>query len=368
MPQTRIQRLQGELRRREIDCLAVVPGPNLFYLTGVDFHLMERPTVGFIPAEGSPIFALPVLEVNKLQAGLTYEAETFAYSDNDGPQAAFRDAMMALPEVHRLAIEDLKMRLLEFKLLRQHVPAAEVVPAEPVMSALRAIKSEDEIAYMRRAIGITERALQQTVAAVLPGMSERAIANRLMIELLQAGGGMLPFQPIVLNGPNSALPHGVPGERVLQRGEIMLIDFGTTSEGYVSDITRTFIVGGEPQPRLREIYEIVQAANEAGREAAKPGVPCQEIDRAARKVIDDAGYGSYFIHRTGHGIGLEGHEEPYMVEGNEQLLEPGMTFTVEPGIYIPDFGGVRIEDDVVITEDGSESLTTFDRALQVVGA
>jgi Xaa-Pro dipeptidase len=366
MLQARIRRLQDEMRRREIDCLAVVPGPNLFYLTGVDFHLMERPTVGFISAEGSPVFALPVLEVNKLQAALTYEARIATYSDDDGPQAAFREAMTALPEVHRLAVEDLKMRLLEFKLLRQHVPSAEVVPAEPVMSALRAIKGEDEIAYLRRAIAITERALEQTMAAIYPGMSEREMANRLTIELLHAGGGALPFPPIALTGPDSALPHGVPSERALQEGEIVLMDFGTTCEGYVSDITRTFVMGREPEPRFREIYEVVFAANAAGREAARPGVPCQEVDRAARKVIDEAGYGDYFIHRTGHGIGLEAHEEPYMVEGNERLLEPGMTFTVEPGIYLPDYGGVRIEDDVVITESGSESLTTFDRALRVV--
>jgi Xaa-Pro dipeptidase len=367
MPQTRIHRLQAEIRRQELDCLAVVPGPNLFYLTGVDFHLSERPTVGFIPAEGDPVFALPVLEVNKLQAGLDYEARISSYSDTDGPQAAFREAMAALPEVHRIAFEDLKMRLLEFKLLRQHVPSAEYVPADPVMAALRMVKGEDEIAHMRQAIAVTEQALVQTVAAVRPGMTEREIANRLMVALLEAGGGMLPFQPIVLTGPKSALPHGVPGERVMQAGDILLIDFGTTSEGYVSDITRTFVVGREPETRLREIYEAVQAANAAGREAAKPGVACQEVDRAARKVIEDAGYGDYFIHRTGHGVGLEGHEEPYMVEGNERLLAPGMTFTVEPGIYIPDFGGVRIEDDMVITEDGSESLTTFDRTLHVVG-
>ena len=367
MPQDRIQQLQAEIRRREIDCLAVVPGPNLFYLTGVDFHLMERPTVGFIPAEGKPIFALPVLEVEKLQEGLTYEAEIISYSDNDGPQAAFRTAMAALPEVHRIAVEDLKMRLLEFKLLRQHAPSAEFVLAEPVMGALRACKTADEIAQMRRAVAVAEQALEQMMAAVRPGMTEQAVANRLVIELFQAGGGVLPFMPIVLSGPRSALPHGVPGDRVVQKGEILLIDFGATSAGYASDITRTFVVADEPSPRLRELYEVVRAANAAGCAAGKPGAACQEVDRAARKVIADAGYGEQFIHRTGHGIGLEPHEEPYMVEGNAQPLAPGMTFTVEPGIYFPDFGGVRIEDNVVITADGAECLTTFDRALRRVG-
>jgi len=367
MPQNRIQRLQAELRRREIDCLAVIPGPNLFYLTGVDLHLMERPTVGFVPAEGKPMFALPLLEVNKLQEGLTYEADIVSYSDDDGPQAAFRAAMAALPEVHRIAVEDLKMRLLEFKLLRQHIPTAEYVPAEPVMSALRACKTADEVTQMRRAVAVAEQALEQMTTAVRPGMTEQEIANRLVIELFQAGGGALSFQPIVLSGPRSALPHGVPSSRVVQEGEILLMDLGATSAGYVSDITRTFVVGGEPSPRLRGIYEVVRAANAAGCAAAKPGAACQAVDRAAREVIVDAGYGEQFFHRTGHGIGLEEHEEPYMVEGNTQPLAPGMTFTVEPGIYFPDFGGVRIEDDVLITADGAESLTTFDRALRRVG-
>jgi Xaa-Pro dipeptidase len=151
----------------------------------------------------------------------------------------------------------------------------------------------------------------------------------------------------------------------LETGDLLLIDYGAAVEGYFSDITRTFAVG-KLDPELTGVHEIVQAANTAGRAAARPGVPCQDVDRAARRVIEEAGYGPYFIHRTGHGLGMEVHEPPYMVEGNTRRLEVGMTFTVEPGIYLPGRGGVRVEDNVVITEDGSKSLTTLERNLQVI--
>jgi Xaa-Pro dipeptidase len=196
-------------------------------------------------------------------------------------------------------------------------------------------------------------------------MSEREIAAELTVNLLKGGSSGASFQPLVQTGPNTAEPHSATSSRRLERGELLLIDFGARVGGYVSDITRTLAMG-EPEAELSKVYEIVQAANAAGQSAAGPGVPCQEVDRAARRVIDDAGYGPYFIHRTGHGLGLEVHEPPYIVEGNMQRLETGMTFTVEPGIYLPGRGGVRVEDDVVITEDGCESLTTFERNLQVI--
>ena len=362
----RLERLQAELRGRDIQCLALIPGANLRYMTGLAFHLMERPSIGFFPAEGLPAFVLPRLEAPRFEAAAPYEAQVFAWADEEGPEKALRDAMMALPEVHTLAVEFLRMRVLEFKLVQRHVPNALVVDAAPVMDALRLFKDEAEVALMREAIRITEQALRAVVEEVRPGMTERTVANRLAIALLEAGGGPVPFEPIVLSGPNAAQPHGVPGDRELRAGEVLLIDFGTSRSGYVSDITRTFQIAEPPSPRTQEIYEVVRAANEAGRAAAGPGVPCQEVDRAARRVIEEAGFGEYFVHRTGHGIGLDAHERPYIVEGDETPLEPGMTFTVEPGIYIPGEIGVRIEDDMLITPQGAESLTTFPRDLIVV--
>jgi Xaa-Pro dipeptidase len=235
------------------------------------------------------------------------------------------------------------------------------------LAALRIRKDAAEIAAIREAIAISEAALQATIDAVQPGMTEREIAATLVMEQFQRGGGPHPFEPIALAGPRSALPHGEPGDARTVSGQPLLIDFGTTVRGYASDITRTFSVG-TPSGQLAEVYAVVKAANEAGRAAAKPGATGQDVDRATRQVIESAGLGPYFTHRTGHGLGLSAHEPPDMVEGNDLVLEPGMVFTIEPGVYIPGEVGVRIEDNMVITDDGSESLTTFTRDLLVIGA
>src|SRR5690606_37032721 len=176
----------------------------------------------------------------------------------------------------------------------------------------------------------------------------------------------MPFAPIVSSGPNSANPHASPSDRKLQAGDLLVVDWGAAYGGYISDLTRTFAVGAVDE-EYRKIHKIVQEANAAGRAAAKPGIPCAEVDRAAREVIERSGYGKYFTHRTGHGIGMEGHEEPYMRGDNMQILEAGMAFTVEPGIYLTNRNGVRIEDNLVITEDGAESLSDMPREIRVVG-
>ncbi len=367
MHKERLMRLQHELQQRQVDCLALIPGANLYYLTGLEFHLMERPTVCFVPAEGTPVVALPALEMPKFEQERPFEVLLFPYTDEEGPAEAFHKASAALPQVRTLAVEFLAMRVLELRLVQHYLPGAVLEDATPIMDALRQFKDETEIALLRGAVAITEQALQATIAAVRPGMTERQIASRLALALLEAGGGPLPFDPIVLSGPRAALPHGVPTDRAVQEGEVLLIDFGTRRGGYVSDLTRTFAVGRPLEGKQRAVYEAVKAANAAGRAAARPGVTCQEVDRAARRVIEEAGFGPYFTHRTGHGLGLDGHERPYIVEGNETVLQPGMVFTVEPGIYLPGEIGVRIEDDVLITPAGSESLTQFGRDLMVIG-
>jgi Xaa-Pro dipeptidase len=198
-------------------------------------------------------------------------------------------------------------------------------------------------------------------------MTEKELAAELMTQLLKHGSEPeLPFAPIISGGPNSANPHASPSERRLQAGDLLVVDWGATYDGYISDLTRTFAVG-EVDEEYKKIHQIVQDANAAGRAAGKPGAPCAAVDKAARDVIEQAGYGVYFTHRTGHGIGMEGHEEPYMRGDNMQLLEPGMAFTVEPGIYLPGRNGVRIEDNVVITETGADVLSDMAREIRVVG-
>ena len=259
------------------------------------------------------------------------------------------------------------MRLLEYRLLEAALPGAEFVDATDVLASLRMYKDEIEVAAMQKAAVVAENALSAVIAEIKIGMTELEIAGMLVQQLLKNGsGGVLPFQPIVSTGPNGANPHAVPSERKLASGDLLVIDFGASVDGYFSDITRTFAIG-EYSDEQRRVYNTVMAANQAGHSTAAPGVACQVVDQAARDVIEDAGYGEYFIHRTGHGLGMQTHEAPYIRSDNPRKLNPGMTFTIEPGIYLPDRFGVRIEDDVLVTEDGLLSFTTFPRELQIIG-
>jgi Xaa-Pro dipeptidase len=358
------KRLQG-LRQRQatagLDCVALVPGANLRYLTSLNLSLSERPFVFFFPTEGRPASILPTLEAPRIEAHLTFEAELFTYGDEEGPQLAFGRACRALNLAgKRLGVEFLSMRVLELKYLEQYAPGCQMLDAGGVLSELRIIKDAEEIEHMRQAIRMTEQALQEVADAIQPGRTDLEMAAELKIAFLRAGAQGMSFEPIIVAGPESALPHAVPSGRLIEPGDLIVIDCGVTYQGYVADITRTFAIS-PIAPELERMYEIVKEANAAGRAAVRPGVPAQEVDRAARQVIAQAGYGEYFTHRTGHGLGLEVHEPPYIVEGNEELLQPGMTFTVEPGIYLPGQGGVRIEDDVLVTPQGAVILTNFPR-------
>jgi Xaa-Pro dipeptidase len=227
-------------------------------------------------------------------------------------------------------------------------------------------KDESEIAAMQQAVDIAQAAIRATIPKIKPGATEREIASELVVQMIQYGSEpTFPFFPIVSAGPNSANPHAAPGDRPMALGDMLVIDWGANVNGYCSDITRTFALG-EVDQDLIQIAEIVKLANAAGHEAVRPGVPASKVDQAARTVIEEAGYGSFFTHRTGHGLGLEGHEEPYLHGESETILEEGMTFTIEPGIYLPGRGGVRIEDDVVVTAEGVNSLTTLPRSLHIL--
>ena len=356
----------NQLAAGRFDCVAIMPGPNMQYFTGLNFHLSERPTLALLPRTGQPALILPAFEASKLERSpIPWQAFTFV--DGQDPLEAFQAASAALNlSGAQIGVEALTMRVRELRLLQAAAPGATCDDADSLIAALRMIKDPTEIDAMRRAIQITEDALDDVVDVIHAGMTERQVANELLMALMRRGAEGIAFEPLIQSGPNAALPHLTSTERVIQAGEGLLMDFGITLEGYNSDITRTFTVG-QPSAEFKRIYELVKQANAAGRAAAKPGVTGQDIDRATRRVIEAAGYGQYFTHRTGHGLGLQGHEPPYIVEGNDVPLVPGNTFTVEPGIYLPGIGGVRIEDDVLITADGAESLTTYDRELTVIG-
>ncbi len=360
----RQRRLAQVLDGSDLDALALNPGATLTYLTGLYFHLMERPFVLLFRPGELPCLVLPELEMSKLE-GIPLELQPFPYSEN--PQTwpqAFKKAAGALRlQGKRIGVEANHLRFLELELLREAARPAQFAPAEAAIARLRMFKDDTEIAAMRSAARVAERALQATLPHVQPGMSEKELAAELVVQLLRSGSDpKMPFSPIVASGPNSANPHAAPGERRLAAGDLLLFDWGAAVDGYVSDITRTFALG-QVDAELLLIAGTVRQANRAARDAVQPGRPMAQIDLAARRVIENAGYGPYFIHRTGHGLGMEGHEEPYIRSDNLQVLEAGMTFTIEPGIYLPGRGGVRIEDDVLVTQTGLESFTSLDRSL-----
>jgi Xaa-Pro dipeptidase len=363
---TRFDKLAASLRTSGLDAVILNPGPTLAYLTGLHFHLMERPVVLFFAPDKNPAIVLPELEMQKMNGQMI---TPFPYGETSSEwDAAFRAAAQSLElDGKRIGVEPRQLRLLEFRHVRDAAPEADFPDASEALAQLRLRKDPDEVQKMKRAVQIAQSALEATIPLIKAGMKEKEIASELVMQLLKNGSDPdMPFAPIVSSGPNSANPHATPSERKLQRGDLLVVDWGAAHEGYISDLTRTFAVI-EVDTECQTIHRIVQEANAAGRAAAKPGVPCAEVDKAARAVIEKSGYGKFFMHRVGHGIGMEAHEEPYMRGDNMQLLEPGMTFTVEPGIYLPNRNGVRVEDNVVVTAEGAESLSDMPREMRVVG-
>ena len=368
MSPAHLDQLSAILAASPLEAVAINPGPTLTYLTGLQFHLMERPVVLLFAPGQTPALILPELEAAKL-TNLPYALQAFPYSESlDDWRKAFQAGVDALHlDGKKIGVEPRALRILEYRFLEQAAPKAHFPDASAELTQLRLRKDAAEIALMRQAVKIAQAGLEATLSLVKLGMTEIELANELVIQLLRQGAQPeMPFAPIVGSGPNSANPHAAPTERKIQAGDLLLFDWGAAYGGYVADLTRTFAVG-EIDPKLAKIHQIVQEANAAGRAAGKPGAPCSAVDKAARDVIEKAGYGPYFRHRTGHGIGMEGHEEPYMRGDNPQLLEPGMCYTVEPGIYLLGEGGVRVEDDLVVTTTGSESLSDMPREIRVVG-
>ncbi len=367
--QSRQSKLAVILQTSGYSAMLLNPGPSLAYLTGLNFHLMERPVVALFMPHTPLVLVLPELEAAKV-SHLPFPVQAFTFGEDPSSWAAvFHQGFKAarLEPGARVGVEPRRLRLLELRLAEEATPKTYFISAEEVFANLRMHKDETELASIRKAVQIAEQALIETLPLIKVGVTEKEIAAELTLQLLRGGSDPeMPFSPIVSSGPNSANPHATPTNRALHPGDCLVIDWGATSDGYISDITRTFAVV-EVDKEMQRIFRIVAQANAAGRAIAGPGIPAEQIDAAARQVIGDAGYGPYFTHRTGHGIGMEGHEEPYIRSGNSLPLKPGMTFTVEPGIYLPDRNGVRIEDNIVITQTGSQCLTGLPREMDTVG-
>ena len=360
----RRQRAADLIAEAGMDVLAIVPGPNFSYLTGLQFHLMERPTILFISRTGEIAAIMPALEILKWSRGFP-EAETFYWQDSDGFEDAFAAAGAALGQVS-VGVEGGRMRMFEYDALCRHMTAGAVVNADSFLAQLRIAKDDNEIAAIERAISISELALEETLEDVRAGVTERQVLARLKSRMLSHGAEGFAFEPIALAGGNAANPHGVPGSTELRPGDVLLIDFGARAAGYNADITRTFFVGHATDEH-RAIYETVLSANEKGCAIARPRMTCHDLDFEVTAVLRESPFEDLIVHKTGHGLGIDGHESPQVMIGNDQPLVPGAVITIEPGLYRADDIGVRIEDDVLITGQGSRSLTGFDRSLRILG-
>ncbi len=362
----RMDRLTTALREQQLDLLVLNPSPSFTWVSGNEFESHERLFLLMVPAKGDPVAVVPALEEVNFRTAMPGIERVFLWEDKDGADGAARDACAALGEIGSVAIEPLALRYMEYSVLQRFLGSARFVPADAVTDALRRVKDEAESAAIRRAAEIAEAALDATVKEVRVGHSERQIAASLSSRLLVGGGEGISFGPIVLGGPHSALPHGVPGDRRLETGDLLLIDFGTSFDGYHCDITRTFVVG-DADERTRSVYEAVRAGNEAGCRAASAEATSHEVHTAAQAPLLVPEFREFMTHRTGHGLGLDIHEPPSVMEGNHESLGVGTVITVEPGLYLEGWGGVRIEDDILVTASGPEWLTSFDRSLRKVG-
>lgn len=360
---TRMHRAAAAAAERSVDALLITPSSDYLYLLGYQAPALERLTCLVIPAEGEPSLVLPRLEeplARHRLGDLADALQVIAWDETDDP---FRLVQILVSGAMRVAVQDQMWARFALR-LQAAVDPAQMVAAGPTMSSLRRIKSADEVDRLGAAAAAADTAMRAITGERLSGRTEAEVSGHIRELLLEAGHETAGFA-IVASGPNAASPHHEAGERLIQAGDAIVLDIGGSLAGYCSDTSRTAFVG-EPPAEFGALYAVLREAQAAACEAVRPGVPCSEIDAVARDIIEEAGHGEAFIHRTGHGIGLETHEEPYIVASNPEPLLEGHAFSVEPGIYIRDTWGARIEDIVVCTDAGGERLNTTSTELYIV--
>lgn len=375
----RLARAQTGLQARGAAALLIGIGAELRYLTGYATHPLERLTMLVLPAAGSAGLIVPRLEAMAAAASPAVAAglvDVIAWDETDDPYVLVAAQLAAaagdadVDPTARLLV-DPGLPALHLLALQRTLPGRALGLATEVTRSLRMAKGDDEIEMLRRAAHAADRVVGQIAAGRLVGRTEADVSAEVRDRLVAEGHETSSFA-IVASGPNSASPHHAASERVIQAGDPIVLDIGGNLEGYGSDITRMlWVTGGDaakaPTPEFLAVFELVRKAHAAATDAVRPGVGCGELDEVARAIIRDGGYGAAFIHRLGHGIGLEAHEEPYLVAGNEEVIEPGYAFSIEPGIYLEGRFGVRIEDIVICGADGPEVLNLAPRDLLVVG-
>jgi Xaa-Pro aminopeptidase len=349
------------MAERAIDLLAVSPSDDLRYLVGFAPTADERPCMLLLGPERATI-VVPSVNAEQFRAAVP-EPDYVAWDDADGPDAALQGALAAFTRGHGAVGVDETMRAGSLLLLQETLPTARFVRASEVLGPLRLRKDERELEVLRASARTADAAVAAALAACADGRTEIEVAEAAKSAFLREGCEE-PIFAIVASGPNGAFPHHHGGTRALRQGDAVVIDVGGHLDGYASDITRMAFVG-QPTERYELVHRAVEAAVSAALTAAVPGARCGDVDAAARDAIEAAGFGPFFVHRTGHGLGLSAHEPPWIVAGDETPLEPGMVFSIEPGIYLPGELGVRLEEIVAVTPGGAEVLSALPRAVAV---
>lgn len=362
----KVEQLQEYLRIRNLDAAFITNPDNVFYISGFRSNPHERLLGVMLFQEAEPFVICPKMEVPDAKAsGWGFEA--IGHSDTDNAMAILEQAVASRGiKLKKAAVEKNHMTVERYESLQHFFGNLSFESLDEQLNRMRVIKDEQEIAVLRTAAEYADYAIEIGCNALKEGVTELEVLTEIELALKKRGISHMSFDTMVLFGEKTASPHGKPGSRKLQAGDFVLFDLGVIYEGYCSDITRT-VAFGTPTAEQRKIYDTVLQAELAAVRAAKPGVTAAELDRTARQIIEEAGYGSYFTHRLGHGLGISVHEFPSLHGANELPLEPGMVFTVEPGIYVPAVTGVRIEDDLVVTEKGVEVLTKYPKELQTFG-
>ncbi len=344
----RLKNLQTEMSATRIDLVAIAPTANMRYLLGFAPLADERPTY-LLVSQDSYQMVIPTLNADQVEShtGRT----SMRWADAIGPEPTLTNALDELGiKPKGIVAADDSMRTDAFLLLQRIIQPQQSLVAGTLMSKLRMLKSEAELDLLAQAADLADRAVAAGAEFCRPGVTELQVASQISAFFKENGAEIVDFT-LIASGPHSAFPHHEIGERQLQMGDTIIMDIGATLNGYKSDITRVIQLG-EPPAEVQKVYDIVRAANQAGREAAVAGAKARDVDNATRKVIEDAGYGEYFFHRTGHGLGMEVHEPPWITSESDTILEPGMVFSVEPGIYLNGQFGIRIEDIVAVTPEG----------------
>ncbi|SFC57536.1 Xaa-Pro aminopeptidase. Metallo peptidase. MEROPS family M24B [Bacillus sp. OV322] len=361
----RISEIQNWLHSTETDAAFITSPENVFYCSGFLSDPHERLLALAVFPNAEPFLVCPKMEVEEAKkAG--WQGEIIGYTDIEDPWDEIQRSLKRRSvTVKKAAIEKEHMNVERYEKIQNVFSAPELVSAEEKLRHLRMVKTADELDIIREACRLADLAVETGVNEISEGKTEMEILAAIEFELKKSGINKMSFSTLVLTGANAAAPHGTPGLNKIKRGDLVLFDLGVVYKGYCSDITRT-VAYGDISDKQRDIYETVLKAQEAAVAASKPGVSCSEIDLTARNIISESGYGEYFPHRLGHGLGISVHEYPSLTETNPLILQPGMVYTIEPGIYVPDVAGVRIEDDVLVTENGYEILTRYPKALQVI--